>query len=169
MLTPLPNEASSTRSERNTSACRHGCSTSRTRHCSWGPAHVDEVTGRARRRSTWARENGNRYLEADMLGYSLGVGDAMRDASTRPAEQIVEAKAILEDLGLRLWRGHVSNAAGYVEWLAGDLSAAERELREGNELLDEDGRPIRHPQCNAARAGAVPSRTVGTKPRTGAR
>ena len=104
-----------------------------------GPAHVDEVTRQGEQTLDWARANGNRYLEANTLGYPLGLSDAMRGRLDRARRQIVEAKAILEDLGLLLWRGHVSHAAGYVELLAGDPSAAEREWREGYELLEATG------------------------------
>ena len=104
-----------------------------------GPAHVDEVTRQGEQTLDWARANGNRYLEANTLGFPLGLSDAMRGRLDSARRQIVEAKAILEDLGLLLWRGHVRYAAAYVELLAGDPSAAERELREGYELLEATG------------------------------
>jgi predicted ATPase/DNA-binding SARP family transcriptional activator/class 3 adenylate cyclase len=119
----------------------------------WGPDHVDEAIARAEETLAWASTNGNRYLEAELLGYSLAVGNAMQGRFAEAREQIGQAKAILEELGLRLWRGHASNSAGYVEWLAGNPAAAEHELRAGIELLDEDERVIR--ALNATFLGLV--------------
>ena len=57
-------------------------------------------------------------------------------------ELAARAAAILQDLGLWLRAWFVSETRGFVERLAGDLPAAERELREGYEgisKLEEQG------------------------------
>jgi hypothetical protein len=46
-------------------------------------------------------------------------------------------RAILEDLGLRVAAAMAAEAYGLVEILAGDPTAAERELRAGFEALEE--------------------------------
>ena len=49
------------------------------------------------------------------------------------------AREILEDLGLLLRAAYVSEAMGFVERLAGDPAAAERELRSGFDLVEKLG------------------------------
>jgi predicted ATPase/DNA-binding SARP family transcriptional activator len=48
-------------------------------------------------------------------------------------------RAILEDLGLKVWAAMAADTYGLVEILAGDADAAERELRAGYEALEEIG------------------------------
>jgi tetratricopeptide (TPR) repeat protein len=48
-------------------------------------------------------------------------------------------RAILEDLGLKVAAGMATEEYGLIEILAGDPAAAERELREGFEALEEIG------------------------------
>ena len=104
----------------------------------WGPATSTRSPGKASKRSIgpapMATGTSRRTYLATHSVSAMQCGDAL----TGP-RQIVEAKAILEDLGLLLWRGHVSFSAGYVELLAGDPSAAEREWRQGYELLEATG------------------------------
>jgi len=49
------------------------------------------------------------------------------------------AKRQTDEFGLKVRRGAYAMEAGYVELLAGDLAAAERELREGYDLLGSVG------------------------------
>ena len=52
---------------------------------------------------------------------------------------VAQARTITQELGLSLeyWSG--AQLVGRIEWLAGDLDAAARELREGCEQLDALG------------------------------
>ena len=52
---------------------------------------------------------------------------------------VSQSAQILEDLGLKLRAAFVSDAAGFVETLAGDHAAAERALRVGYDTIDELG------------------------------
>jgi hypothetical protein len=67
----------------------------------WGPAHVDEVTGRAEQTLAWARANGNRYLEAITLGFPIGLSTALRGQTAEARRQISDAKTLLDGMNER--------------------------------------------------------------------
>jgi predicted ATPase/class 3 adenylate cyclase len=59
---------------------------------------------------------------------------------TEARELVAQAKALLREVALTVWlAGPIAQFAGWVELLAGDPAAAERELRSGYEKLGEIG------------------------------
>jgi class 3 adenylate cyclase/predicted ATPase len=65
--------------------------------------------------------------------------EAMRGSFPAARELVASSRGIAEELGLRQWLGALANFAGPIELLAGDLPAAERELRRGYEALEALG------------------------------
>ena len=102
----------------------------------YGPTPVPDVV----RRCEWiaAESAGDRAVEAGILR-TLGVAHAMQGRIHDGRELVRRAAQILEDLGLPLRAAFVSEAAAFVETLAGDDAAAERELRAGYETVDKLG------------------------------
>ena len=72
-------------------------------------------------------------------GAAIGSLEAMRGNVAAARDLVGRSRSIAEDLGLRQWLGALANFAGPIELLAGDLPAAERELRRGYEQLEELG------------------------------
>jgi ATP/maltotriose-dependent transcriptional regulator MalT len=70
---------------------------------------------------------------------ALAIVRAMQGRFDEARELAERARAILEDLGLRLRASWVAETAGEIEVLAGDPAAAERELRRGFEAAAELG------------------------------
>lgn len=64
---------------------------------------------------------------------------AMRGSFDEAHAEAAQAAAIYDELGLPLLRAGLSEVAGAVEVLAGDLEAAERELRLGRDLFASAG------------------------------
>jgi class 3 adenylate cyclase/tetratricopeptide (TPR) repeat protein len=62
--------------------------------------------------------------------------EAMRGNFPAARELVGRSRAIAEELGLAQWLAALANFAGPLELLAGDLSAAEHELRRGYEALE---------------------------------
>ena len=105
----------------------------------YGPDPVPDVVARCE--AVLARGKGERLVDARALR-SLAALRAMQGRFDEARELAARAAAILQDLGLWLRAGFVSETRGFVERLAGDLPAAERELREGYEgisKLEEQG------------------------------
>ncbi len=101
----------------------------------YGPTPVPEVIERCE----WvSRTSDNRAAEAGALR-TRGVVSAMQGRFEEGRELVARSKLILEDLGLKLRAAFVSDAAGYVETLAGDHAAAERALRAGYEVIEQLG------------------------------
>ena len=115
----------------------------------------------------WARANGNRSLEANILGHSLGLSDAMRGRLDSARRQTVEAKAILEDLGLLLWRGHVSIRSGLRRAARRRPVCGGARVARGDELLEATGDRYVHPSMQWAWPLRSAYRTVGAKLTTG--
>ena len=70
---------------------------------------------------------------------------AMQERFDEARELVGRARAIFEDLGLRLRSMFVSETAGAIEMLAGDPAAAEREFRAGFDAaieMGEQGFPV---------------------------
>jgi tetratricopeptide (TPR) repeat protein len=82
--------------------------------------------------------DGNRRFEVTLLADRARL-EAMQGRFDTARELLSRATALAED-GLELLRSsHVSTAAGFVELLAGDAAAAERELRPACETLERIG------------------------------
>jgi predicted ATPase/class 3 adenylate cyclase len=101
----------------------------------YGPTPVPDVIERCERIS---RASDNRAAAAGALR-TRGVAYAMLGRFEEGRALVGESAHVLEDLGLRLRAAFVSDAAGYVETLAGDHPAAERALRAGYDTIEEVG------------------------------
>jgi class 3 adenylate cyclase/tetratricopeptide (TPR) repeat protein len=111
---------------------------------SWIPLAVwagptDAERGLARCRDLFERAEGDKKVMASALiaqaAFEAGLGrfDEARDLVGR-------AKAYLEEVALTVWRaGPLAQLAGWIELLAGDPSAADRELRWGYDKLTKIG------------------------------
>ena len=85
-----------------------------------------------------ARAGGDRRLEQSALrGMAARAAFAGRFDEARGF--MSEARAILQELGLSIEYWSAAQLAGRIEWLAGDLDAAARELRAGCEQLEALG------------------------------
>jgi class 3 adenylate cyclase/tetratricopeptide (TPR) repeat protein len=100
----------------------------------YGPAPVAEVVKRCDRIIELAK--GNPTAEAGAIR-SLGVLNAMQGRIVEGRELVRESARILEDLGQKMRAVFVSEAAAFIEMLAGDHAAAERVLRVGYEETSE--------------------------------
>ncbi|HEU4397773.1 MAG TPA: adenylate/guanylate cyclase domain-containing protein [Actinomycetota bacterium] len=70
---------------------------------------------------------------------ALAILRAMHGERDESRELIATARDMFADLGQMYWLATTAESSGIVELLAGDLAAAERELRKGVELLDGMG------------------------------
>jgi class 3 adenylate cyclase/tetratricopeptide (TPR) repeat protein len=100
----------------------------------YGPAPVGDVVKRCDRIIELAK--GNPTAEAGAIR-SLGVLNAMQGRIDQGRELVRESARILEDLGQKMRAVFVSEAAAFIEMLAGDHAAAERVLRIGFEETSE--------------------------------
>jgi len=105
----------------------------------YGPSPVGELLQFAEMSLEWARANGQRAQEAHGLAQGLGRSYAMLGDFEAARSAVAEARSIVEDLGFVWHRAGIASAAGFVETLAGDPVAAERELRAGYELVQASG------------------------------
>ncbi|MGH7541184.1 MAG: tetratricopeptide repeat protein, partial [Gemmatimonadota bacterium] len=96
----------------------------------YGPAPVADVVRRCEKIMEVAK--GNPMAEAGAIR-SLGVLNAMQGRIDEGRTLVRRSAEILEDHGLKMRATFVSEAAGFVETLAGDHAAAERALRTGHE------------------------------------
>ncbi len=102
-----------------------------------GPTHVDD--GLRRCRELLESVAGDKKATSSCLMaqavFKAGIGDF---AEAR--ELIAQAKGLLREVALTVWlAGPLAQLAGWVELLAGDPAAAERELRWGYQTLEEIG------------------------------
>jgi len=102
----------------------------------YGPAPADAAIARCREMLLEA-ESGS-VIEANIAASLAGLL-AMRDSYDAARELARRAKSIYAELGLQLGSAGLSQVAGPMELLAGDLSAAERELRRGLGILEPSG------------------------------
>jgi predicted ATPase/class 3 adenylate cyclase len=102
----------------------------------YGPAPVDEVVARCER--ILGESKGNRLVEAQTLR-SLAAMRAMQGRFEEARQRVGESTNILKDLGMWLRAAFVSETSAFVERLAGDAEASERELREGYDVLEKVG------------------------------
>jgi tetratricopeptide (TPR) repeat protein len=101
----------------------------------WGPEHVDPALARCR---TILEETSNRRVQANCLIRIGGLeGLAGRFDAARAA--VEQARAIMDDFGLRHLKAHSSDVVVLIELLAGDQVAAEREARAAYAILGEMG------------------------------
>ncbi len=102
----------------------------------YGPTPVPEVVERCRR--ILERSGRNPSVEARVFR-TLGSLRAMEGKFDEARELVRRAREILVDLGLKLRASFASEAAAFVEMLAGDPVAAEGELRAGYEAAESLG------------------------------
>jgi class 3 adenylate cyclase/tetratricopeptide (TPR) repeat protein len=103
----------------------------------FGPTPVAEALARIEEFRPRAR--GNRRFEVTLLQVSAQL-EAMQGRLGSARELIAQAKALAQELGLEVVLAiGVAWVAGYVELLAGDAPAAERELRPACEALEAMG------------------------------
>jgi len=102
----------------------------------YGPSSVEAILEHTQEALAWARANGARSSLANGTAHGLGRCHAMLGRFEEAREYVAQAKSIVEDLGFPWTRSGVASAAGFVEMLAGDPAAAERELRAGLEVLE---------------------------------
>jgi predicted metal-dependent hydrolase len=102
----------------------------------YGPAPV--VTALERIEEIERQSDGARRLQAGALRVRAGL-QAMRGKFGEARELIGTADRIAEELGLEVLRAAgILRMAGEIEFLAGNLPAAERFLRKAHEMLERD-------------------------------
>jgi tetratricopeptide (TPR) repeat protein len=102
----------------------------------YGPTPIPDVIRRCEQIA--AESAGDRAVEAGILR-TLGAAHAMQGRIDEGRELVRRAAGILADIGLPIRAAFASEAAGFVETLAGDDAAAERELRAGYETMEKLG------------------------------
>ena len=102
----------------------------------WGPIEVE--AGLRRCAEIFDRARGNRQIQA-IAKQSEGGLLAMRGDFERARECIREGQDVLEDFGWIAEDAGIRQLAALVETLAGDVGAAEDELRRGCEVLERMG------------------------------
>jgi tetratricopeptide (TPR) repeat protein len=100
----------------------------------YGPTPAEQVIQFAESQLVWAVAHGHRWLEVGALLH-LGYMHGMRGRFEQARRLLAESRSISEDLGLEIMAAAERQISGEVEQLAGDLPAAERELRRGYEAL----------------------------------
>jgi tetratricopeptide (TPR) repeat protein len=103
----------------------------------YGPTPVADVIRRCDEILT--SEPGDRTVQGARALRTLGALRAMQGRFEEAREHLARSREILDDLGLKLRAAFGSEAAGFLEMLAGDPAAAERELRAGYEALERLG------------------------------
>lgn len=103
-----------------------------------GPTPVDEALRRVDQ--IRSRSHRDRVLEASLLQIQAQL-EAMKGRGHAARDMITRAKALVQELGLELTLAgpRIALRAGYVELLAGDATAAERELRPACDELERMG------------------------------
>jgi tetratricopeptide (TPR) repeat protein len=102
----------------------------------WGPVPVPE--GIRRCEEIVAHAGAQRIVEARGL-LALAALTAMEGHFDDARSKAARGRAILEDVGFKILTAAYSQSSAYVEMLAGDAEAAERELRTGYGLLEQMG------------------------------
>ena len=91
---------------------------------------------------------------------------AMQERFDEARELVGRARAIFEDLGLRLRSMFVSETAGAIEMLAGDPAAAEREFRAGfDAAIEMEGKGQSTIAAELAHALVEQGKLARTRPR----
>jgi class 3 adenylate cyclase/tetratricopeptide (TPR) repeat protein len=94
----------------------------------YGPNPVAEAVAYAEAQLEAARTKGNRVLEAGAIVH-LGRLEAMLGRFTEARDHVARAHRLCEELGMRSWAAVCLQMSGFVESMAGDLLAAEQDLR----------------------------------------
>jgi class 3 adenylate cyclase/tetratricopeptide (TPR) repeat protein len=103
----------------------------------YGPMPVDEALGRVEEIRSYVEAN--RSFEATLLRTRAQL-EAMQGRFDTARDLIAQARALTRELGLELnLVSRIARPAAYVELLAGDAAAAERELRTACEELERIG------------------------------
>ncbi len=102
----------------------------------YGPAPASEAIERCEEMLAWSR--GSRVMEAN-IGISLAGLKGMRGDFEEARALAAAARRTYRELGLRLAVAGLTQVSGPLELLAGDLEAAEQELREGLEIIEPVG------------------------------
>jgi tetratricopeptide (TPR) repeat protein len=102
----------------------------------YGPAEAKAATGRCR--EILERARGNPLLESNVASSLAGL-EAMQGRFAEARSLYERARQIYSELGLRMQLVGLTQISGPIELLAGDPEAAERELREGYEILVSAG------------------------------
>ena len=117
-----------------------------------GPTPVDDAIGRAQ---LFLRESkDDRLLTASILS-SLAVLLAMRGQFAEARTQWARARALWEELGMTYNRALGAIDGSAIELLAGDVEAAEQELRTGYRMFEEIGDMHLRPTIAAYLAAAL--------------
>jgi DNA-binding SARP family transcriptional activator len=103
----------------------------------YGPLPIADAVRRCE--EILARPREQRRMRASALRALAGLR-ALEGRFDEARGYLADSRAILEDLGLRVTAAAAAETAALVEVLAGDLVAAERELRAGYDRLEEMGR-----------------------------
>jgi ATP/maltotriose-dependent transcriptional regulator MalT len=103
----------------------------------FGPLPIADAVRRCEEILAWPREQ--RRMRASALRALAGLR-ALEGHFDEARGLLADSRAILEDLGLRVTAAAAAETAAQVEVLAGDLVAAERELRAGYDRLQDMGR-----------------------------
>jgi class 3 adenylate cyclase/tetratricopeptide (TPR) repeat protein len=104
----------------------------------FGPAPVDQVEPRLEQILSTAREKGMLGLEGISLTFLGGV-EGVRGRFDEARDLFGRGRALLTEIGLWSWVAGQTQITGYVEFLAGDYSAAEREFRFGYDEYERMG------------------------------
>jgi class 3 adenylate cyclase/tetratricopeptide (TPR) repeat protein len=102
----------------------------------YGPAPTAEAARRCE--DVLAQSGGMGFVEARALR-ALASIRAMEGRFDEARELATRARTILEELGTRLRAAFISDTLGFIETMAGDHAAAERELRAGYDTVIELG------------------------------
>jgi DNA-binding SARP family transcriptional activator/class 3 adenylate cyclase len=102
----------------------------------YGPLPVTEATRRCEQ--LIERAAGSLWIEADVHHW-MAVLHAMQGRIGDARELVARSKEVSQDLGQALWGAAMTMEYAKVELLAGDAAAAERELRHGDGVLEQQG------------------------------
>ena len=104
----------------------------------WGPEPVEPALARCRAILAEASSNSSGLVQASCL-MRIGGLQGLAGEFEAARATIAEARAIMDDLGLRHQKAHSTDVAVLVEMLAEDYEAAEREARHAYAVLEEMG------------------------------
>jgi len=104
----------------------------------WGPEPVEPALERCRAILEEASTHSREHLQASCL-IRIGGLEGLAGRFEAARRTIAEARAIMDELGLRHQKAHSTDVAVLVELLAGDYEAAEREARRAFAVLTEMG------------------------------
>jgi class 3 adenylate cyclase/predicted ATPase len=105
----------------------------------WGATPAEEVIRECRKLLKWAREQGDRPLEADALAFGLAVPHAMLGHFEQARRLIREGLELVDELGRLRHSATIVSLGAVVELLAEEPAKAERELRTALQTLDRIG------------------------------